>query len=401
MIFTLIRNEYRKLVRKPKTWVIFGLFTILVAGMCYVSKLQSDDMAFYSSAEGQIEQLKQSIKSEQESLNDAKKNKDSESIKMCEDNIKDYKNQIKRLQVIIDNKDNPDYWKESLKEEKKNLKETMNDKTISEEEKISAEQRIDEINEYLDKDIKPIESWEFNAVNFAINFMEMLGRVILACGIAVFMSDIISGECTPPTLKFLLVQPISRGKVLLSKFIAVTTTVIGLIGGLEILAFLIIGIFTGFDAAKMPTLVGSKYIMKYANDGSATLSLVAGSGHYVSRGVFLLESFAFQMLFILACCAFVFLISSLFKSSMVTMAVSVISVVVISMITAMSSKVASIAHYIFLTYASPSWVISGDGCNMYNNPNITLGMGIVVLIVTTIICYVIAHIVFKKKDILI
>ena len=120
MIFTLIRNEYRKLVRKPKTWVIFGLFTILVAGMCYVSKLQSDDMAFYSSAEGQIEQLKQSIKSEQESLNDAKKNKDSESIKMCEDNIKDYKNQIKKLQVIIDNKDNPDNWKESLKEETKN-----------------------------------------------------------------------------------------------------------------------------------------------------------------------------------------------------------------------------------------------------------------------------------------
>ena len=121
MIFTLIRNEYRKLVRKPKTWVIFGLFVILVAGMCYVSKLQSDDMAFYSSAEGQMEQLKQSIKSEQESLNDAKKNKDSESIKMCGNNIKDYKEQIKRLQVIADNKDNPDYWKECLKDEKKNL----------------------------------------------------------------------------------------------------------------------------------------------------------------------------------------------------------------------------------------------------------------------------------------
>lgn len=401
MLFTLIRNEYRKLLRRPKTWVIFGLFTLLVIGMGYLSKVQADDMAFYSSAEGQIQQLKDSIKSEQNYLDDAKKNNDSESIKLYEDDIKSYKEQIKNLQLVVDNKDDPDYWKQVLKEEKKSLKITVDDKTVSEDERITAEQRIEEINEYLKKDIKPIEKWEFNAVNFADSFMQSIGMVILACGIAVFMSDIVSGECTPPTLKFLLVQPITRGKVLLSKFIAVTTTVMGLIGGLEILSFLAIGIFTGFDAGKMPALVGCKYIMQRAQDGSASLGMVAGSGHYITRGTLLLESFGFQMLFIVACCAFIFLISSIFKSSMVTMAISVISVVVVTMMSTMSSKIASVAHYIFLTYSMPDNVISGDICSMYNNPNITLSMGIIVLIVTTVVCYVLGHYIFKKKDILI
>ena len=62
-----------------------------------------------------------------------------------------------------------------------------------------------------------------------------------------FMSDIVSGESTPATLKFLLVQPISRAKVILSKFIAVVITVVAMIAGLEVAAYGVIGAFTGFD----------------------------------------------------------------------------------------------------------------------------------------------------------
>ena len=72
------------------------------------------------------------------------------------------------------------------------------------------------------------------------------------------MSDIVSGECTPPTLKFHLVQPISRGKVILSKFIAVVITVVTMIGGLEALVVAGLSAFTGFDAGKMPHYIGSR-----------------------------------------------------------------------------------------------------------------------------------------------
>ena len=57
--------------------------------------------------------------------------------------------------------------------------------------------------------------------NYMTSLMQFLGMALLLCeGIAVLMSDIVSGECTPATLKFLLVQPVTGGKVLLSKFIS-------------------------------------------------------------------------------------------------------------------------------------------------------------------------------------
>ena len=37
----------------------------------------------------------------------------------------------------------------------------------------------------------------------------------------------------------------------------------------------------------------------------------------------------------------------------------------------------------------------------FNNPNVTLGFGVIVMIATTIVSYIIGHIVFNKKDILI
>ena len=82
-----------------------------------------------------------------------------------------------------------------------------------------------EIYNYLrDNNVEPLYGWEYEAYNYMTSLMQFLGAGLLVCGIAVFMSDIVSGECTPATLKFLLVQPVTRGKVLLSKFIAVTLT---------------------------------------------------------------------------------------------------------------------------------------------------------------------------------
>ena len=79
--------------------------------------------------------------------------------------------------------------------------------------------------------------------------MQFLGMAILVAGIAVFMSDIVSGECTPATLKFLLIQPVTRGKVLLSKFIAVTITVLTMILGAELVGFLFVNLTSNISTS--------------------------------------------------------------------------------------------------------------------------------------------------------
>ena len=408
MIFTLIKNELIKIFKRGKTWIVFALFALTIAGMGVISYKEAKNTEYYQSPEGQIESLKDSIKyskSDIEYYKTVKEEWAKEEITNAESRIKELEKQINTLEEEIkNNKDNPNEWRESLEEEKKTIEDNLKDSSYSEDDKVSFKQRLEEINIYLDKNMKPIEEWEFNGINYGIKFIFMIGTLILAAGIAVFMSDIVSGECTPPTLKFLLVQPISRGKVILSKFIAVVITVVTMIGGLEALVVAGISAFTGFDAGKMPQYIGKAFKWDYTNaaeNGGPQLAEVAGSGVLSTRWMYLLESFGLQILFIIACCAFIFMISAIFKSSMITMAVSVILCVAATIIPEMSQTIRAISRFFFTSYGDTTSLVSGYCAMNFNNPNVTLGFGVIVMIATTIVSYIIGHIVFNKKDILI
>lgn len=404
MLFTLIKNELIKIFKRGKTWVVFGLFFLLTIFLVLIYKDNADVQKYYNSIQGQIDSYEKQIKCEEENMKYAKEEGNSDLLISSENNIKDYKKELEIYKQISNNKDNPDKWKLLLEKEKNELQGIIDDASIADKDKVDQINRMKIINEYIDKDIKPIEEWEFNGINFCLNYMSTIGMVLLACGIAVFMSDIVSGECTPATLKFLLVQPISRGKVILSKFIAVVLSVILLIVGLEVVMSGILSIFGGVDAASMPTMIGTEYQWDnstIATQGKATLVEVVGSGHIVSRGVYLLQSFGIQILFIISCCAFIFMISCIFKSSMITMAISVVISVFATMIPIMSAKVAKIAHLLFLSYGNPTGLVRGDICSSYSNPNFNIVTGIIVLLSTTVITYLIGYFVFKKKDIII
>ena len=403
MIFTLIKNEFIKIFRRGKTWVVFGLFAITILGMGYVSYKDSEHIKKWNSPEYQIESYEDEITWLKQNIEEAKNSNDEwekENITYYEQSIKECEENINRAKEALKNQDNPKAWREQLEEERNSLKKDINDKSIPDSSKTYMKERLEEINIYLDENMEPIELWEFNAINYGISFIRTIGMLILAAGIAVFMSDIVSGESTPPTLKFLLVQPISRAKVILSKFIAVTTTVILMIGGLEIITIGVIGVFTGFDAAKMPQRIHKLYEWNSTN-GVTELTEVANSGILTNRGMYLLESLGIQILFIVACCAFIFLISALFKSSMITMAISVMLCVGVTMLSEVSETIRKVSKYIFLSYGDSTSLVDGSIAQYYGSPDITIVFGIVVLVVTTVVCYLIAQFVFSKKDILI
>ena len=403
MIFTLIKNEFIKIFRRGKTWVVFGLFAITILGMGYVSYKDSEHIKKWNSPEYQIESYEDEITWLKQNIEEAKNSNDEwekENITYYEQSIKECEENINRAKEALKNQDNPKAWREQLEEERNSLKKDINDKSIPDSSKTYMKERLEEINIYLDENMEPIELWEFNAINYGISFIRTIGMLILAAGIAVFMSDIVSGESTPPTLKFLLVQPISRAKVILSKFIAVTTTVILMIGGLEIITIGVIGVFTGFNAAKMPQRIHKLYEWNSTN-GVTELTEVANSGILTNRGMYLLESLGIQILFIVACCAFIFLISALFKSSMITMAISVMLCVGVTMLSEVSETIRKVSKYIFLSYGDSTSLVDGSIAQYYGSPDITIAFGIVVLVVTTVVCYLISQFVFSKKDILI
>ncbi|MDD6794480.1 MAG: ABC transporter permease, partial [Clostridiaceae bacterium] len=136
------------------------------------------------------------------------------------------------------------------------------------------------------------------------------------------------------------------------------------------------------------------------NGGNPSLKEVVDSGILSTRGTAFVESFLLQLLFIIACCALVFLISSIFKSSMTTMAISVI-ICVASSIIFMTTSLKKVAHLVFLNYGATPSVVGGDIAQLYNNPNFSVGLGISLMCGTIIISYILATLIFNKKDMLI
>lgn len=402
MLFTLIKNELIKIFRRGKTWIVFILFVALVGVTMYGSFYEENQAK--KNITYNIESLKQQNQDNEgkiknlESSTDAKSQESLVMLKKEQENIKDT---LQSLESELSEKVDVEEIKASREKEiatlEENLKGNMDDRS-----KSFAEQHLEVLKYLQANNIYEAATYKTNPYKFMTMLFAILATMLLIAGIAVFMSDIVSGECTPPTLKFLLIQPISRGKVLFSKFIAVTTTVLTMIMGMELIGFLLMGIARGFNLAKYPVLMGVKYEMKYnAQSASSHPAMISGSGVMGTNGELLLKSLLLQVLFIITCCAFVFLISTLFKSSMITMAISVLSTIAVVIFFGSISFLKNKAHLLFFSYANTQNVLTGDIVDSYNNVNLTLTNSIIVMVITTVLTYAIAHFIFNKKDILI
>lgn len=412
----LIKNEIIKILKRGKTWVIFALFILTAVAILFASIMDEKSIIRRNSPEYKLSMEKDNInwinKDIKESEDQIKSNgKNQQELKNAELHLESLKsnkveseNRIKELEKKIEAGSKEDDWKEETKLEIKNIQQDMNNENLPQTYKVMNKKRIDNLQYHLDNNIKPIESWQVNGQNYLLSFIGFLGSGILLIGISLFMSDIVSGECTPATFKFLLTQPISRGKVLFSKLVSVILVSLSMILGVELLFFLGVGVTKGF----MPSTYLMEYGVKYQVDtskivdGVHPLMEVANSGSIIGVNEFVIKALLLQVLFIITCCVFVFMISTLFKSSMITMAVSIAFIIFSSAIINMLNKAKQYAQLFFMSYSDSVSLMKSNLVYYYgNNINMTISNGIIVMIVTIVICYLIAHISFVKKDMLI
>lgn len=404
MIFTLIKNEIIKILKRPKTWIVFGLFFLSVVGMVFISYKEDKIERYYTTPDGVIERLNREKEYYESSLKHAKEEGEDKKVivSQIEEQIKDINKKIQRQEDIKANTRSEDIWKAELLEEKKDIEKELKDGQFNNESEESKKKRIEEIDKSIAENKRPIEEWEFNGINFGRGITETIGIVILILGIATFMSDIVSGESTPATLKFLLVQPISRGKVIFSKFIAVTLVVITMICGSELLGILGIGAVKGFDGADTLKTVGVEYQWTTV-EGQAekVITEVKDTGHNITRLQELVQIYGMQVLYIIACCAFVLLISTIFKSSMISMAVSLIISIASTILCIIPAIGKRFANYVFLNYGAPAKVIEGNVAYSFHNTNFSVSLGIIIMCIVIVVSYALSHIVFSKKDMLV
>ncbi|MBM6861377.1 ABC transporter permease subunit, partial [Clostridium saudiense] len=338
-------------------------------------------MRMWQSPEKQLEMAKENLDYYNNEL-ELNKNSDAnpDYIASLEETIEYSKEQIKNYEDIIKNGVNEDEWKKQLDEEIEYAKEDIAryekyDDEWSKQYILEVQERLEKFTYLKENNIQPLYGWEYDAYNYMSSLMQFLGMAILVAGIAVFMSDIVSGECTPATLKFLLIQPVTRGKVLLSKFIAVTITVLSMILGGELLGFLFVNLTSNSNSSSYPVSIGTVYEKIINPDGSEMLSKVIGSGHMGTNLELFTKSIIFQGLFIITACAVIFMISTLIKSSMITMAISVVVTVFLTIGSYNLSALRKIAHLVFLNFGDSISVFTGSSAMMMQNPNITVTNG--------------------------
>lgn len=395
-MFKLIKNEIRKLVRRPKTLVVFICFIALVGLVCYGTYKNDQNMQKYQSSEFQIQNMEESVNYMKKDLNRA----DITEIdkKNIQQSITDTEKQIEDLKVT--NNENYDY-----KVDLNNRISKMDEQIASaanEDDKKGLLLEKERLQKQLELGISPKDENKLNAFIYLNDLFSILGAIFLAAGIAIFSSDMVSGEYTPATMKFLLIQPVSRAKVLFAKYITILISVVAAIFSVEGLSFLIMGLIFGFGNSKNPVLTGAKYMfdLSKTEGGMHPMKVVAGTQYLSTTGSVTIKILLFQLLFMVAVTSFVFMISTIVKSSMVSMAVSTIVIIAFSIVQNIPGA-SKFAPYLFTMYGDTSNILNGNIAMFMRLPKLTPTFGIVVLAIWAIVSYIIAHIVFTKKDILI
>lgn len=390
----LIKNEFIKLHYRKK-FVITIIIFALICGLFSFAYAKIQSAATPDAEISLLTKSKATLESEKNSTSDStRKNQLEQSISAIDNQI----DQLKTSKKTSDSKD----WKNTLKNSIDTLKDQKNSATdmSSDSSKETYNKQIILYQYFIDHNIKPQVNGSFSAFNFIDSLLKLLGPLFIPIIIAILSADIVSGEYTPPTMKMLLTRPAARGKILVSKFVAVLASSIVIITVIELISYLIMGIVYGFDNPMYPVLVGTKYTssaIKLTQDSTGLIP-VLGSSYIVSTWRFIIQMFLFQFLYILACCSLFMLFSTILRSSTLSMTLSILATIVVNILSSIP-YLAKATPFFFTTYGSISSILDSSIISITEATYMTPLFSCIFLVVFSGICYFISTYVFQKKDI--
>jgi ABC-2 type transport system permease protein len=268
---------------------------------------------------------------------------------------------------------NPD-WKAELTQENANLQKQMAQHDNGpRQSKDEINKRILTNNYRLDHNYPPIEGrtlWGFVIPISGLIFLVAMFTIIISAGI-------VAGEYSAGTIKLLLIRPLKRWKILLSKYISVLMfAIVGLVT-LFIASFLVGGIFYGFTGVNQPYL-----------------AFTNGAVNEVNMAWHLFTTYMYACIDLLMMVTFAFLISSVFRSSSLAIGISIVLLFTGHMLVALLSKYDWVKYILFANTDLTQYV---DGIPVVKG--MTMGFSLIVLAVYFIIFNAASWIVFSKRDV--
>ncbi|WP_242874770.1 MULTISPECIES: ABC transporter permease subunit [Clostridium] len=394
-MWNLIKNEFIKLRYRKKYIICIIAFALI----CAIFSVVYAKMKIATTPDAMIasyKQTKTSLEQKSKSISDSTlKQQYQQQISQIDQQIQQYE---------TSKKESTTNWKKQLKNSIDSLKDEKNSASdISENtSKESYNKQIIYYQYLLNHNIKPEDPNAISVSDFLQSLLKLIGYILVPIIIAIFSADIVSGEYTPPTVKVLLTKPASRAKILASKFIASVVSCVAIIIIIELLSYIIMGIVYGFNNPSYPVIVGTKYLntgIKLTQDSTGLIP-VLGSSYIVPLWQFIVETFLFQILFIIACCTFFILLSVLLKSSVLSMTLGIMSIIALNIISQISS-IHVILPFLFTSYGSPADTLNNSIPTTSGLTFATCIFGVFFLIIFSAICYGLADYTFKKKDMLV
>lgn len=264
-------------------------------------------------------------------------------------------------------------WKSELKAENLNLEEQINQEGIPQRAKEYMIQQK-KMNDYaLENDIAPGKRTAWTVTKGAAGFITLLTifTVIIA-------ADMVAGEFSWGTIKLLLIRPVNRSKILVSKFIATLLFAFGLLITLFTLSFLIGSILYGWGDIYQP------YITMQA-DGTVT------EGNVLVNA---LQIYGLSFIELMMLVTFGFMMSTIFRSNSLA-----IGLTLFLMFT---------GNIIVFTLSGYDWVKYVWFSNMYLSgyvegqpliEGMTLGFSLAMLAIYFVLFNLLTWVLFNKRDV--
>lgn len=280
-----------------------------------------------------------------------------------------------------------DNWREVLEEENKEIIKENEEyqKELEEEEGEEIEfyygpnmDVVEKNNVYLEEDIQPTK---YGALQFVVENAGLLSVVSLLT--IIIAAGIIAHEFRWGTIKLLLIRPISRTTILISKYVSVLFFALFSLLFVLIIAWISGAMIFGIDSADSHML-----IYDYNNDlNDYSYKLVPVFSELIS-------SYGYNLVNLVMMTTFAFMISAIFRNSSLAIGLAIFLMMGGNMIvTIFQDK--PFAKYIL--FANTDLKQYADG-NVWIE-GMTLGFSVTILIVYYIIFLILSWIFFVKRDV--
>lgn len=264
-------------------------------------------------------------------------------------------------------------WKPVLQQENEALKKQLESSSIKREQEYYQKQIA--INEYrLEHDIpfrEKYNGWSFVKDNSELILLAGLFTIVISAGI-------VASEFNWGTIKLLLIRPINRSKILLSKYLTVLLFALMMIGILFCFSALLGAILFGLPEHALPYL-------NYFNGKVTQQNMIVHLIIYYGLG-----SIEMIMLTTMA-----FMISSVFRNSSLAIGLSLFLMFTGGQFTALLSMKFDWAKYILFANTNLMQYIEGTPLL----EGMTMSFSIIMLIIYFVIFQFLAFYVFKKRDV--